>query len=49
MWIITTLILGIVAIAAIILNVAQQFFAKQEGRFFIRKGFGGTGLDLVRI
>ena len=29
-------------------NVIQWFFAKSEGRYFISRGLGGKGLDLIR-
>lgn len=48
-WIIATFGVGVVAVAAILLNVALLYFARKEGRFFIRKGWGGKGLDLLRV
>lgn len=47
-WIITTFAAGFIAVIAILINLAQWFFAKPEGRYFITRGFGGKGLDLIR-
>jgi len=47
-WIITTFAAGAAAVIFLLLNVVQWFFAKSEGRFFISRGLGGSGLDLIR-
>lgn len=47
-WIMATLGFGIAAGILFITLIAVLYFAKKEGRFFIKRGFGGGGVDLLR-
>lgn len=47
-WIYTTLGLGVTTVIAILFAVAEWHFARKEGRHFIKRGFGGGGVDLIR-
>lgn len=47
-WIMTTFAAGAVAVLFGLFAVAEWYFARKEGRHFIRRGFGGTGVDLIR-
>ena len=44
----TTFALGVTTVIAILFAVAEWYFARQEGRHFIKRGFGGGGVDLIR-
>ena len=43
-----TLGLGVVTAILLLLLIATWYFARKEGRFFIKRGFGGGGVDLIR-
>ena len=47
-WIMATFVLGGTTVIAILFAVAEWYFARQEGRHFIKRGFGGGGVDLIR-
>jgi len=43
----TTFALGGTTVIAALFAVAEWYFARQEGRHFIKRGFGGGGVDLI--
>lgn len=48
LWIMTTIGFGIATGILLITLIAVLYFAKKEGRFFMGRGFGGAGVDLIR-
>ena len=48
-WIISTIASVIIAILSIIGNAALWFLARKEGRYMIKRGFGGKGIDLMLV
>lgn len=44
----TTFAAGVIAVLFGLIAVAEWYFARQEGRHFIKRGFGGGGVDLIR-
>jgi len=47
-WITATFALGATTVIAALFAVAEWYFARAEGRHFIKRGFGGGGVDLIR-
>lgn len=47
-WIMTTFALGGTTVLFALIAVAFWYFARKEGRHFIKRGFGGSGVDLIR-
>lgn len=47
-WIMTTFGAGALAVLFMLIDVALWYFARKEGRHFIKRGFGGGGVDLIR-